>query len=552
MQPTPAVDPVVAQMKAYLGTQGYQPPAPAGQSNWQSQIKSKFDQQDGTPMDIPFKGGAGEMPQEPAETTEKPFQDGLSTVDPTGAKSDALINGVLPGVERLGNEAAAAIGSDAATNNATDIANSKDQEIQLAINQIQKDKAAGIDTTKAEADLQALQGGTENTSAEAADVLPAANDTAGDVAGNAAGVAGDVLGFGSYGGAASGAKFLPEAGDILGESGNLTSKTAIPSAAVLAGDAARVVADKAPGVAAHIAVGKEGLATLAKISDPEVKAFVPVEHGGLGQTFSKVVDGVSGAVDSFTSTSKAALQAVKQQIPSDVKIAGSKIAQAVNDGILSSVKSNAAYHGVQGDVASIFKTPEDLINSGLLNEEEAGRVKGMVDVVKNWKDTSARGVLNLKEQLAPFYKPGLNGSNNILSGIQNNLKDVVGEVYPKIKPALAKASADIEKGEEFTKQLVGTNAATGESKLTSIARNLKNPALRGYQHSLLDDLKNATGYDALSKLKGYAGYTDLLEKGFPSKTKAALLAAAHGPAAKALGITALLGAGAGGLHELGL
>lgn len=46
MQPTPPVDPLVAQMKQTLAQSGYQPPAPTGNSNWQTQVKSKFDQSD--------------------------------------------------------------------------------------------------------------------------------------------------------------------------------------------------------------------------------------------------------------------------------------------------------------------------------------------------------------------------------------------------------------------------------------------------------------------------------------------------------------------------
>lgn len=202
MTPTPAVDPMVAQMKAYLGTQGYQPPAPAGQSNWQSQIHSKFDQQDGTAMTVPFTGSAGGMPAKSATATTEPFQDGLSTVDPTGAKSDALVNGVIPGVKGLGEEAAAAIGAPAAQANADQINNQKNTNLQLAIKVRNQLQASGHDTSDADQMIQSMM--AENP-AQVSDVLPAVNDTPEQVIGNAAGVATDIVGAGILPGAADAA-----------------------------------------------------------------------------------------------------------------------------------------------------------------------------------------------------------------------------------------------------------------------------------------------------------------------------------------------------------
>ena len=94
---------------------------------------------------------------------------------------------------------------------------------------------------------------------------------------------------------------------------------------------------------------------------------------------------------------------------------------------------------------------------------------------------------------------------------------MVGEVAPDIKPALKVASDNIDKADEFTRNLVGNTETSGEPKLISIAKNLKNPALKGYQTSLLEDLKTATGHDVMSELKGYADYLELFGKQFPSK-----------------------------------
>lgn len=257
-------------------------------------------------------------------------------------------------------------------------------------------------------------------------------------------------------------------------------------------------------------VGKEGMKTLEQIANDEAQKFAN------GKTFSDVVDTTQKAIDKFVSSSKSALHAVKQSIPK-IAIDPSVIAQKVNDGIMSAVKGSAAYKGVGEEAVSMFKSPEDLIKSGLLDEGEAKKVKGMVNVIKDWSDNSARGVLNLKEQLGSFYKEGMDNSNAILRNIQNGLKDIVGEVAPEVKPALKAASDNIEKADEFTRNLIGRDSVSGESKLISIAKNLKNPATNAEKIGLIQDLEKATGQKIIPQLKGYADYLGLQAKDFPTK-----------------------------------
>lgn len=281
--------------------------------------------------------------------------------------------------------------------------------------------------------------------------------------------------------------------------------------------------DATKNLASKIFVGKEGTATLKELKNADAMKFVPEAAGGAGKTFDEVVDNVNGAVDKFVSDSKKALQSVKNKIPY-VKIDPAEISTRVNQGIMKSVENNAAYKGVEGAAEGLFKTPEDLINSGLLNDSEAKTVNGIVKTISKWGDNSARGVLNLKEQLNSFYR-GAEDSRNadaILSKIQDSLKDLVGEYAPKLKGALSVATDNIEKADQFAKTLTGKDAIQGESKLVSIARNLKNPAAGGEKLGLLDDLKKATGYDAMPELKGYADYLKLLEKNFPTQMETIL------------------------------
>lgn len=299
------------------------------------------------------------------------------------------------------------------------------------------------------------------------------------------------------------------AGDVLGAAEIGGSKIVQNTLSKVTGPVGDLIS-KASSLAKKGALGKEGVAILEKLNNPEVTKFIPEIEGGLGKTFDEVAKNVSGAVEKFQDDSKSALKSVKDSIP-DIQVDPSKIIDKVNEGIMNSIKNNADYKGIKSDV-SLFDNPKDLVNSGLLDDSEVKKVNGMVDAIKNWKDTSARGVLNLKEQLDSFYKYGSDNSNSILSNIQKGLKDIVGEAHPAIKEALETASNNIDKAKEFTQHLIGSSDIQGETKLSSIAKNLKNPAAGGGKLSLLDDLKNATGYDAMPELKGYSDFLSILGK----------------------------------------
>lgn len=303
---------------------------------------------------------------------------------------------------------------------------------------------------------------------------------------------------------------------------------------------------KAATMAKDGALGKDAVKTLEMLNNPEVKAFLPESEGGSGKTLDEVAQKTSDAVSKFVTESKSALKAVKDAIP-DVPIKASEIATRVNQGIMNSVESNAAYKGISKD-ASMFKDPQDLVNSGLLDDGEVKKVNGMTKVIENWTDNSARGVLNLKEKLGSFYKEGADNSNSILRNIQGGLKDLVGEVYPDIKPALKTASDNIDKAEEFARNLVGNSSIQGESKIKSIIANIQNPAAGAGKMGLLSDLKSLTGYDAVPELKGYKDYLDLVGKDFDKAP--AKFGTVSKAVAKRLGIAGGVTAALAGLRDL--
>lgn len=286
-----------------------------------------------------------------------------------------------------------------------------------------------------------------------------------------------------------------------------------------AADLATGAAKQGTRLATKLALGKEGVDTLAKLSDKETQKFIN------GKSFSETAQNTQAALKDFENKSRAKLQAVKDAIPKNIQVEPSKILSKVNDAVLNSIGNRSAYKGVSEDIANsvrtnvkfpdanrMFSNTDDLIHSGILNDEEAKKVDGMLNVVKNWKDTSARGVLNLKEGLDSFYKEGLGNSNSILRGIQGSLKDIVGDAHSAIKPALKEASDNIEKATDFKRQL-GKDAVSTETKLGTIARGLKNPAANASKINLLKSVESATGKSIMPEIQGYSKYLDLIKNG---------------------------------------
>ena len=403
------------------------------------------------------------------------------------------------------------------------------QDIQThnqIMQEIQSMKAKGQDTSK----LQSLL--TQQHGVNYSEFNPASTKSNLEVAGDIGGTTADLLTAGTYGKVTAGmkagelaSKSVPTAVKIAGTVAE-ASKPIIKKGAMVAGDIAKGSAN----LAKKGAIGKEGLKTLSQIANPEAKKYVA------GKSFSEVVKTTQEALSSFIKDSKESLQKVKEMLPSDTGAISktglttgketfaqktiemkNAVQQKVKEAISNSITKNAEYRGTAEEVKGSLRTPKDLINSGLLTSEEIPRVKGILKTVNEWKDFSARGVLNLKEDLDAYYKAGFNTSNSILKNIRNGLKDIVAEVHPEIKPALEKATQDIEKSQAMRKLLIGKDKYSGETKLATLARSLKNPASRQETLNLIQELKSATGKDILPQLEGYADYLELLKKDFPTK-----------------------------------
>ncbi len=166
---------------------------------------------DQTPPATPDANGAPAAPTPPAwapggmdkpaqPNTQQPFSQNKVADDPSAAKGFLQkLGDFFTGAEQgLGKEAAAAIGAPEATANETQIADTQNKNVQIAIQKIKELKAQGIDTSSAEAHVQQILSNPDN-GASASDVLPAVDDTPTQVAENAGGVALDVASFGTYG-----------------------------------------------------------------------------------------------------------------------------------------------------------------------------------------------------------------------------------------------------------------------------------------------------------------------------------------------------------------
>lgn len=251
---------------------------------------------------------------------------------------------------------------------------------------------------------------------------------------------------------------------------------------------------------AKAVLGESDTALVKAGQNPAVKAFKSGE-----KKVSDVVKLLEDGIKGFETTSKAQLQAVKQAIP-DIDVGAQRIGEVVNKGVLDSVQNSADYRGVK----QVFETADDIIASGILKPEETQRLQKVMEFIGKWKDTSARGSLNLKEALSNFYATGENytGSNAVIRSIQRNLVNLVSETAPEIKPALKIASQNIDYTDDLVRHLLGKDSVSGESKVLTLARSLKDSARSGYKLDLVRKLEKATGTQLEDELKALFDYLE--------------------------------------------
>lgn len=302
--------------------------------------------------------------------------------------------------------------------------------------------------------------------------------------------------------------YLETAAELFVGGGEAKKATAVSDVGKVVAEKGKLFAQKSGELGKVLALGKEGVATLDRLSNEEAQKFIN------GKTFGETVDHVEGAVKKFAENSKSALQAVKDKLPNNNSIDSEMVKDKVESAVTNFFNKSAEYKGI---AQRNFSSIDDLISKNLLKPDEARTVNGMRDTISQWKDFSSRGVLNLKEALEAFRGSTVDDmkTNSILNKIGGTLKDVVSDSVgsDEIKTALKTASTNIEKGSDFIRTLVGKSEQQGESKVLTLARNLKDPARNAETLKLVQDLEKATGEKIIPELKGIYDYLKLTKNG---------------------------------------
>ena len=252
--------------------------------------------------------------------------------------------------------------------------------------------------------------------------------------------------------------------------------------------------------------GSEAIDTAKAIQDPIAQQF----HAGT-KTFDSVAKKTESAIGKLETTSRNELKAVKEQIP-DFKFSKEEVGSHVNNSLLESLGQVAKSRGLTGFDAT-KATLKQLEADSLIQPHEEKLLSGMFNHIGNRMDLSARGILNLKEDLYKnYYKEGnqdFTTSNKIVMNIYNKLNNLVTDVHPEIKPALDKASASIKSIEDMKRFFIGKDTVSGEKKLVALAKSMKDPSINKEVLDMLKKLETEAGVSITPDLEGYSNYLKL-------------------------------------------
>ena len=200
----------------------------------------------------------------PQNVPQKTFSNALTKMDASGQQGANLVKGaanfLTSSEQGLGNAIAGVVGAPAAQTNADQMNAQKNANLQVAITQRNKLKAAGKDTTKIDQMITELNSGT----ATAADTLPQINTTGTDVALSAAGTAADIASFGTYGAGTKAmsagklAKTLAQEPSLVKAAGSVVSSIGESQAKKEVAKIAEVVGPKLTPTSAAKALVKQG------------------------------------------------------------------------------------------------------------------------------------------------------------------------------------------------------------------------------------------------------------------------------------------------------
>ena len=302
--------------------------------------------------------------------------------------------------------------------------------------------------------------------------------------------------------------------------------TAVGGGLALAGGKALPLAGKAAGL-----TGK----AVGSATKPVSKAVLGGRNTqAIGQSFRRPKD-----VSDF-SKGRASLQTVSDRIDEGIeavkKNSRQELEEIVNKLPGKKIPKQQTVSSLRSDITESLGiggsslTKNNLVNQAGLTEDEARVVIRLMNRVKNHKDFTDKGIINLRRSLdrASFYKPGnenFKASNQIVARLRRQLNEIAAESTEdrQLSQALRRASEDMRLIDQMEFAFQGANAGrnveSAATRLSTIINQLDDPLRREETRRLLRELGQRTGVD----------FEDILQSASASRTLSADMAGIGDP-----------------------
>jgi hypothetical protein len=441
------------------------------------------------------KPGIGTLFKNIATAGKQAFDFVAGSEKAAGADITAALPGSMTGVDALNKS------------------NQQNSESELAfIKAMNARRKAGQQLTTQQQRIydQLLTHHAQDTTAE--DLTPALKKSNAEVLGDFAGVAADTAGAGAFGKTASGARFLPQAADILGDTGKMTAKKALPSLVSGAPEATanilkRAVSGTAEQQAAK-AVDKIVETVAPKLTDKESREALAVRGGtktGILRTIKTNVDPVvqriAQTVQKYVSdfnTSKSLVEninATKTAVGSMADNLKQAVVASGKDRIYSFKELGSTLRGIEKSpqlVGDAEKTYGKVIDKALdIAKENGGKISDLFQARKDFDAYISKVFPDLysSDRLTPM--------RSAIKDIRNAMTDFTARNLPedvKLKEGLTHQSHLLEAIENMSaKAASGDQKEIGTNVLVRAGSAIKN-------HPVAGAFGGIAAYEAAKKL----------------------------------------------------
>lgn len=246
--------------------------------------------------------------------------------------------------------------------------------------------------------------------------------------------------------------------------------------------------------------GKEAAEKAAAKKDPIAQEFQAGKR-----TIADTSKKVKSAISSFVKKGKQDLENVFSKLPKDVSVKPSAIVNAVQTGM------DKVVSGVEKSSGAELRSINDMLTKTKFSPEEQKVVSNLVDRVKTWvkipENTSPRGLAELRRVLYNEFNRGDGSiSDQVVSKVNTELKNLIGQSSKEYGPALKKAVDNIDKVASSSKEFLDKNGKVVESKLITFARKLKDPALKADAKKVLQETLGDSYNAIIKELQGFNNY----------------------------------------------